>query len=109
MVRAPALQAGGRRFESVILHNSYKRGGLFFLPIKFIHIVFFDNCSLRFYIEIRDGMNYKEQLQEWIEKHPDATLQEAFTAGWMLCTDAWCHGKREKMEQVCELMKEIIQ
>lgn len=53
-------------------------------------------------------MTYKEQLQAWIDSHPDATLENAFEAGWMLCTEAWCHGKREKMEKVCELMKEII-
>ena len=53
-------------------------------------------------------MNYKKQLQEWLQGHPDATLEDAFTAGWMLCTDSWCRGKREKMESVCELMKEII-
>ena len=54
-------------------------------------------------------MGYKEQMSEWIAKHPEATLEEAFEAGWFACSEAWCHGKREKMEQVCELMKEIIQ
>ena len=54
-------------------------------------------------------MGFKEQMAEWIAKHPEATLEEAFMAGWFACTDAWCHGKREKMEQVCEFMKEIIE
>ena len=54
-------------------------------------------------------MNYKEKYAEWAAEHPSATTEEAFTAGWMLCTEAWCHGKREKMDQVCELMKEIIE
>lgn len=54
-------------------------------------------------------MGYKQQMAEWIAKHPQATIEEAFEAGWMLCTEAWCHGKREKMEQVCEFMKEIIE
>lgn len=54
-------------------------------------------------------MGFKEQMAEWIAKHPQATIEEAFEAGWMLCTEAWCHGKREKMEQVCEFMKEIIE
>lgn len=51
----------------------------------------------------------KEKMEIWLQENPDATLEDAFEAGWMLCTDAWCHGKREKMEQVCEVMKEIIQ
>ena len=50
----------------------------------------------------------KEKMKRWLAGHPDATAEEAFVAGWMLCTEAWCHGKREKMEQVCEMIKEII-
>ena len=53
-------------------------------------------------------MGFKEQMAEWIAKHPEATLEEAFVAGWFACTEAWCRGKREKMEQIVELMKEII-
>ena len=53
-------------------------------------------------------MGHKEQLQEWLDKHPDATMEDAFTAGWMLCTEAWCQGKREKMEQLRELLKDIL-
>ena len=48
-------------------------------------------------------------MEIWLQENPDATLVDAFKAGWMLCTDAWCHGKREKMDKVCELMKEIIE
>lgn len=51
----------------------------------------------------------KEKMAEWISKHPDATVEEAWTAGYFCSTDAWCHGKREKMDKVCELMKEIIE
>ena len=54
-------------------------------------------------------MNYKEQMSEWLGRHHDATLEEAFEAGWYLCTDAWCHGKREKMEQVRNLINDIIE
>lgn len=50
----------------------------------------------------------KEIMKRWLAGHPDATAEEAFAAGWMLCTEAWCHGKRVKMEQVCEMIKEII-
>lgn len=49
-----------------------------------------------------------ERKEEWLKEHPTATAEEAFKAGWFACTDAWCHGKREKMESVCELMKEIM-
>lgn len=57
----------------------------------------------------REKINYmKEKMKRWLAGHPDATAEEAFVDGWMLCTEAWCHGKREKMEQVCELIKEII-
>jgi hypothetical protein len=50
----------------------------------------------------------KEKMEIWLQENPDATLEEAFQAGWMLCTEAWCHGKREKMEHVCELLKDIL-
>lgn len=53
-------------------------------------------------------MNYKEQMKEWLVKHPDATLEEAWHAGYMTSNNNWCHGKREMMEQVCEMMKELI-
>ena len=54
-------------------------------------------------------MSYKEQMKDWIQKHPEATPEQAFEAGWLLCTQSWCHGKREKMEKICEMMKEVIQ
>lgn len=50
----------------------------------------------------------KEKMEKWLREHPDATLREAFEAGWYNCTEAWCRGKREKMEQVCEMIREII-
>lgn len=50
----------------------------------------------------------KEIMDKWLSENPNATLREAFEAGWYGCTDAWCHHKREKMEQVCELIKEVI-
>ena len=49
-----------------------------------------------------------EQMERWLRENPTATLRDAFEAGWYGCTDAWCRGRREKMEQVCEMMKEII-
>lgn len=50
-----------------------------------------------------------EEMEKWLAGHPNATLREAFEGGWYGCTDAWCHGKREKMEQVTELIKEILE
>lgn len=49
-----------------------------------------------------------ETMERWLRENPNATLREAFEAGWLCCTDAWCHGKREKMEQVMEQLKQII-
>jgi hypothetical protein len=53
-------------------------------------------------------MNYNIQMQEWLSKHQDATLEEAWRAGYMTCTDNWCGGKREKLERIVQLIKEII-
>ena len=36
-------------------------------------------------------MNYKEQMTEWIEKHPDATIEQAWLNGYFTCTDNWCN------------------
>lgn len=50
-----------------------------------------------------------EEMEKWLAGNPNATLREAFMAGWYGCTDAWCHGKRAQMEQVKELIKEILE
>lgn len=39
-------------------------------------------------------MSYMEQCKEWVAKHPDATIEEAWTAGYLQCTDNWCKGER---------------
>ena len=49
-----------------------------------------------------------EEMEKWLSEHPSATLADAFKAGWLGCTEAWCHHKRKKMESVIELMKELI-
>lgn len=54
-------------------------------------------------------MSYKEQMKDWIQKHPNATVEDAWEAGYMQSNRNWCHGKREKMEKVIEVMKEIIE
>lgn len=28
---------------------------------------------------------------EWLNKHPKATLVEAYKAGYLRCTEAWCN------------------
>ena len=54
-------------------------------------------------------MNYKEQMKEWLSKHPDATIEEALEAGYLQCTKNWLHGKLDLMEKCVELMKQILQ
>lgn len=49
-----------------------------------------------------------EIMERWLMDNPNATPREAFESAWMACTAEWCHNKREKMEQLIELMKEII-
>ena len=36
------------------------------------------------------AMNYIEQRTEWLRKHPKATIEEAWTAGYLQSTDNWC-------------------
>ena len=53
-------------------------------------------------------MNCKQEMERWLKENPNATVEEAFEAGWMICTDAWCHGKREQMDACIVLMNDII-
>ena len=39
-------------------------------------------------------MSYKEQMEQWIRKHPKATVEEAFEAGYWQATDNWCRKTR---------------
>lgn len=39
-------------------------------------------------------MNYREQMKDWLKKHPKATTEEAWEAGYWQCTDNWCTGQR---------------
>lgn len=64
--------------------------------------------------EIREAfslikMNYKDQMQEWLKNHPNATVEEAYEAGYQTCTDNWCHGKVALFEKCRELLKQIIE
>lgn len=54
-------------------------------------------------------MNYKDQMQEWLKNHPNATVEEAYEAGYQTCTDNWCHGKVALFEKCRELLKQIIE
>lgn len=53
-------------------------------------------------------MNYKDQMKEWLREHQDATPEEAYEAGYTQCTINWCHGKREKLEKLFQLINDII-
>ena len=35
-------------------------------------------------------MSYRQQLDDWLKKHPKATLEEAWLAGYWQSTDNWC-------------------
>ena len=35
-------------------------------------------------------MSYKEQKQQWLKRHPKATTDEAYEAGYAQCLDNWC-------------------
>ena len=39
-------------------------------------------------------MSYHEQREEWIKKHPNATPEQAWTAGYMQATTNWVTRKR---------------
>lgn len=39
-------------------------------------------------------MSYKDQMKEWIRKHPKATIEDAWEAGYMTCTVNWCKSVR---------------
>lgn len=58
---------------------------------------------------ILEFMNYKEQMQVWLKSHPNATLEEAYEAGYMTCTNNWCHGKVALFEKCREMLKLIIE
>ena len=40
------------------------------------------------------SMNYKEQMQKWLRKHPKATAEEAWEAGYLTSTENWCKKQR---------------
>jgi len=39
-------------------------------------------------------MGYKDQLNDWLNKHPNATAKEAIEAGYVICTMNWCQQKK---------------
>lgn len=58
---------------------------------------------------ILKSMNYKDQKKEWLASHPNATVEEAWEAGYMTSTDNWCQGKVALFEKCRELLKQIIE
>lgn len=39
-------------------------------------------------------MAYKEQLAEWLKKHPNATKEECMEAAYGIATKNWCTRRR---------------
>ena len=52
-------------------------------------------------------MNYKEQMREWLSEHPEATVEQAFEAGYMTSNSNWCRGKVELMKKCMEILKQL--
>lgn len=66
--------------------------------INFFHRLFFvrgagiDNILS--HILEKGKMSYIDQREEWLRKHPNATLSEAWEAGYLTSTDNWCNCRR---------------
>ena len=54
-------------------------------------------------------MSMNEQRAEWIAKHPKATIEEAWTAGYFQSNQNWCKGKVGLMEECRKLLKQLIE
>lgn len=54
-------------------------------------------------------MSMNEQRAEWIAKHPDATIEEAWQGGYSTCTNNWCRGKAGLMAEIREMIKQLIE
>lgn len=39
-------------------------------------------------------MSYHEQCQQWLDGHPDATIEEAWEAGYLTSLSNWCKKER---------------
>ena len=59
-------------------------------------------------MENQQKMNYKEQMTEWIEKHPEATIQEAWEAGYLICCSNWCNRKRQVYTYLYKIVQSLI-
>lgn len=40
--------------------------------------------------EMKTKSKIELHAEQWIKQHPNATLIDAFVAGYWRCTDAWC-------------------
>ena len=40
------------------------------------------------------NMTYKQQMQQWLRLHPNATAEEAWEAGYLTSTSNWCRQSR---------------
>lgn len=48
-------------------------------------------------------------MQKWISDNPDATIEDAWSAGYDCSTDAWCRGKVDVMIKMRELIKQLLE
>lgn len=39
-------------------------------------------------------MSYKDQMKEWLSKHPKATKEEIWEGGYLTATKNWCDKRR---------------
>lgn len=39
-------------------------------------------------------MSYIKQCEDWLRRHPKATLEEAWMNGYLTSTDNWCSKRR---------------
>ena len=54
----------------------------------------FDSLRRHEYQSISLTMNYKEQMQDYLERHPDSTPEQAYEAGYLQAVDNWCKKER---------------
>ena len=54
-------------------------------------------------------MSYKEQMKEWLDKHPNATVEDAWQAGYFQSNENWCKGKVELLKKALDIIKRILE
>lgn len=75
----------------------------YFLLFSIVSPYFFD-INL-----ITQDMSYIEQMSEWLKKNPNATIEDAWKAGYFQSNENWCKGKVDLLEKAVDIMKKIIE